>query len=503
MDLMAIDLGTSSVKVTITDSDSGEILAIGKQGYCIYTPRHGWIETDPIIWWTSTILAIKECLMEYPKSADHIGAIGLSGQMHGVIPIDKKKRELYNCILYSDARSGSILDRFPQEVRERLEYGSYNPLTSMMSAPKLLWLRLREEEIWEETFKWVMPKDYIRMKLTEHIATDVSDASGTSMMDYATHTWMPEVEKVGLSLEKFPEIRWSHEVVSETTRQIETLTGIKAGTPGVCGGADMACTSIGTGAIETGVASVTIGSAGHVIVTMNEVHHENTNKFYQMCHGIPGKYYAFGPLMSGGMNLSWMRDRFLEVSENLTFSQLDAFAEKSEPGSSGLMFLPYLAGTVVPHSDPNARGAFVGLSLKSSTGDIIRSIMEGVSYACKDMFDVMRSAGVKVERCNIGEGGSKSRLWCSILASMFGFAECAVMNHKDSAPIGATILAGMGIGAYKDWEEAVAKLNQAKPIGQNPELAEYYEKNFEVYQKMYPALKEIFVDINHNQEEEK
>lgn len=499
MDLMAIDLGTSSVKITITDSETGDILARGKQGYCLYTPRHGWVESDPTAWWMSTLLAIKECIADYPKTTDNISVIGLSGQMHGIIPVDKKNRELYNCIMYNDSRSDEILDKFPDKVKERLEYGGCNPLTSMMSAPKLLWLSQYESEVWRDTYKWVMPKDYIRMKLTDDISTDISDASGTLMMDYSSFGWMEQVEEVGLSLDKFPKIKKSHEIVSTISKQVEMLTGIKKDTPVVCGGADMACTALGTGAIHTGIASVTIGSAGHVIVQMNSVDRKNINKFYQMCHVIPGKYYAFGPILSGGICLSWLRDKFLELSDNLTFSQLDALAEKSEMGSSGIFFLPYLAGTVIPNSDPRARGAFVGLPLNSKTGDMIRSIMEGVGYACKDILDVMRKSGVEVHKCYIGEGGSKSSLWCSIIAAAFHVPDCGIMKNKDSAPVGATILAGMGIGAYKDWDEAVNKLNKAASCKVDEKMAKFYEENYKIYKEIYPALKSIFMSINKNQ----
>lgn len=496
MDLMAIDLGTSSVKVTITDSESGKILASGKQGYCFYTPHHGWIETDPTIWWTCTILAIKECLAEYPAPADHIAAIGLSGQMHGIIPIDAKGRELYNCIMYNDSRSEIILDQIPDEVREKLEYGGCNPLTSMMSAPKLLWLKLKEPEIWRDTRKWIMPKDFIRMRLSGDISTDISDASGTSMMDYETKQWMEIVEKIGLPLDKFPEIRPSHEVVSIISKQAELLTGLKIGTPIVCGAADMACTALGTGAIGPGLASVTIGSAGHVIVSMNRVDRKNIYSFYQMCHAIPGEYYAFGPILSGGLNLSWLRDRLCEVSDDLTFSQLDTFAAESPVGSSGLYFLPYLAGSVIPDSDTNARGAFVGLSLQHQTGDLIRAIMEGLGYAFQNALHVMKASGVYIDRCNLGEGGSKSKLWCSILAAMFDVKQCAVVSNKDSAPVGATILAGMGVGAYQKWDEAVTKLNNATPIEADKNMQDFYKHGFEIYKKIYPALKDIMKDIN-------
>lgn len=496
MDLMAIDLGTSSVKVTLTDSDTGEIISMGKQGYCLYTPHHGWVESDPIMWWTATILAIRECLSEYPGKTEQIAAIGLSGQMHGIIPVDKKHRELYNCIMYNDSRGDEVLSSFPDEVKHRLEQGGCNPLTSMMSAPKLLWLKIKEPEVWKETYRWVMPKDYIRMKLTDDIGTDVSDASGTSMMDYSSYKWMEEVELAGLSLDKFPDIRQSSEIVSSISRQVEMLTGLKQGTPVVCGGADMACTALGTGAKDPGIMSVTIGSAGHIIIPMSEVKQEQIGNYYQMCHAVPDRYYAFGPILSGGINLAWLKERFMEVSENLTFSQLDVLGDQAQMGSGGLFFLPYLAGTVIPHSDAKARGAFVGLSLNHTTGDMVRAIMEGVGYACKDIFKILEQADIQVNRCNIGEGGSRSQLWCEILASVFCIPECYVMKNKDSAPVGATILAGMGINAYQTWDEAIETLTKTTRLKADQKMAEFYERNYRVYKNIYPALKDIFGSIS-------
>lgn len=496
MDLMAIDLGSSSVKVTITESETGEILAFGKQGYSILTPRHGWIESDPSVWWSSMVLAIRECLAEYQKDSGQIAAIGLSGQMHGIIPVDANGHELYNCIMYSDSRSNSILNQIPDDVMNALEYGGYNPVTSMMSAPKLFWLRLNKPEIWKKTYKWVMPKDYVRMKLTGDISTDISDASGTSMMDYQSYQWIDCVEKIGLELEKFPEIKKSHEIVSTIPVSIEKITGLKAGTPVVCGAADMACTALGTGAIGKGTASITIGTAGHTIVAMDRVDHNNINAYYQMCHAIPGLYYAFGPILSGGINLSWFRDRLAEVTDDLTFAQMENYAAIAKPGCSGLYFLPYLAGSVIPDADPDARGAFIGLSLQHTTGDLIRSIMEGVGYAFKNVIDIMVKSGVCVDRYILGEGGSKSKLWCTIIASMLGEKECAVVHNKDSAPVGATILAGMGIGAYKNWDEAVQKLNSSSPVLKDDNMTSFYNKGFNIYRMMYPSNKELLKQIN-------
>ena len=496
MDLMAIDLGSSSVKVTITDSETGEILAFGKQGYCILTPKHGWIESDPSVWWTSTVLAIKECLAEYQKSVDQISAIGLSGQMHGIIPIDANGHELYNCIMYSDSRSNSILDQIPENIREIMESKGYNPVTSMMSAPKLLWLSIKEPDIWKQTKKWIMPKDYARMKLTGDISTDISDASGTSMMDYETYQWLECMDKIGLDLDKFPVIKQSHEIVSTTSKSVEMLTGLKEGTPVVCGAADMACTALGTGAIGNGIASITIGTAGHTIVAMDHVDKKNINSYYQMCHAIPGLYYAFGPILSGGINLSWFKDRLGEVTDDLTYAQIDSIASEAETGSSGLYFLPYLAGSVIPDADPDARGALIGLSLQHKTADLLRAIMEGVGYAFKNVIDVMQRSGVTIDRYILGEGGSKSKLWCTILASMLGEKDCAVVRNQDSAPVGATVLAGMGIGVYKDWEEAIRKLNCSSTVKKDKEMEDYYKKGFEIYRMIYPTNKEIIRRIN-------
>ena len=242
-----------------------------------------------------------------------------------------------------------------------------------------------------------MPKDYIRMKLTGKISTDISDASGTSMMDYSEYSWISDIEKVGLNLEKFPEIKLSHEVVGEITKKAANLTGLKIGTPVVCGGADMACTALGTGAIKSGVASVTIGSAGHVIISMDDVNHDNVDKFYQMCHAIPGKYYAFGPLTSGGISLSWFRDRLIEVSDNLSYSTINDIANTSTPGSSGLFFSPYLTGIVVPHSDPFiprcvCRSVFKNFNRRYAAFYYGRRWLR-----LKDILDVMQMSGINVE----------------------------------------------------------------------------------------------------------
>ncbi len=336
-----------------------------------------------------------------------------------------------------------------------------------------------------------MPKDYIRNKLAGGFETDVSDASGTSMMDYQTLQWLPVVEKAGMSLDLFPAIRRSEEIVGQVTSAAAGLAGLKEGTPVVCGAADMACTALGTGAIEAGVASITIGSAGHVIIPMLQTNPRAIGKYYQMCHAVPGLFYAFGPILSGGINLAWLREVFGAVSENLTFSQLDELAQNAEKGCSGLFFLPYLAGTVIPHSDAGARGAFVGLTLKNDAGEMVRAIMEGVAYAFKEVMLTIAENGVSAARCNIGEGGSRSQLWSAIVASAMNVRESYVMKNKDSAPVGATILAGMGGGAYTDWQAAIDSLTATVKQPVDPELAAFYDKRFSVYRALYPTLRDL------------
>lgn len=345
-----------------------------------------------------------------------------------------------------------------------------------------------------------MPKDYIRLKLTGGLATDISDASGTSMMDYETFDWMPEVEKIGMPLDIFPAIRRSEELVAEVSSHAALLTGLKVGTPVACGAADMACTALGTGAIDAGVASITIGSAGHVIIPMDRVNHGSVGKYYQMCHAVPGRYYAFGPILSGGINLAWFRDLFAPICENLTYSQLDELARHAEMGSSGALFMPYLAGMVIPHSDARARGAFVGLTLKNDTGEMVRAIMEGVAYAFKDVLQIITADGVPVNKANIGEGGSRSQLWSSIVAAALNVPDCSVMKNKDSAPVGATILAGIGGGAFGDWQTAVDSLTATVPQAIKPEMAAFYEKRHKLFRQVYPAICELSHNINADYE---
>lgn len=506
MTLMSIDLGTSSVKVTVHDHETGKVLAFGRGHYPLITEKQGYVEQNPNQWWSATKEAVQQCLKNFTRDPSLIKGIGLSGQMCGVTPVDKKGNALYNCITYLDTRCTEELALLKTKEIDIVRVG-LNPISNLMSAPKILWLKNNRPDIWKETYKWLMPKDFIRLKLTGTFGTDPTDASATLFMDFFHKTWDPIIEEFGLYQDKFVEINQSSEVIGTVTKQAAEETGLLEGIPVVAGGADMVCTALGTRAIKEGTISLTIGTAGHVIAPIAKPELAYAKQLFQFCHAIPDLYYAFGAVFAGGLSLAWFKEILTSLGqENLreddVYREINREAGRVSSGSSGLFFLPFLTGSGVPYSDPKAKGSFIGLSVRHTSGQMARAIMEGVSYNFRQIVDTMESTGIPVREIYLGEGGSKSILWSNILTAIIDRGSVGLMENKDSAPVGAAILAGIGTGLYGDWTEAVTKLTQVRSIEKDMPMSEQYRKGYNVYQKLYPALQDIFTEI-HEMEEQK
>ncbi|MFC5703994.1 xylulokinase [Cohnella faecalis] len=501
MALIVIDLGTSSVKVALYDHETGEILSTGRGHYRLYSEKQGYAEQNPEEWWTQTKYAIQECLHRAKISPKSIKGIGLSGQMCGVVPVTKSGQPLYNCITHLDTRCVEEIASLRERQEDVLRIGM-NPITNLMSAPKLMWLKNNRKDVWDQAHKWLMPKDYIRLKLTGTFGTDSTDASATLFMDFNKKTWDPLIEHFGLDITKFPEVNLPYELVGSVTKSAAEETGLAPGTPLAAGAADMACTALGTRAVSEGNISVTIGTAGHLIAPIAAPDPAYAGRLYQFCHAVPDMYYAFGSIPAGGLSLSWLIDLLNPLlndepgnNRKLTYEKMNRMAEESTIGSKGLFFLPYLAGSVVPYADPKAKGTFIGLSIRHSYGDMARAVMEGVAYNFRQIVELLDLCNIPAHQLFFGEGGMNSQIWTRILTSVMNRGNAFLMKDKDSAPLGAAIIAGMGTGLYHDWNDAVNKLSQVETVPNDLAMAESYSKLYRIYEGLYPTLKTTFEQI--------
>lgn len=495
--IMAIDLGTSSAKSVLYDAHNGEVLAKGSGTYSLLYPKPGFVEQSPIEWWDGVVTSIRKCIKHFNGDLSDIAAIGLSGQMVGLVPVDYKGKPLYNCITHLDTRCGEELDAMRGD--DGLTAVGMNQASYITTAPKLYWLYKHERRIWDSMHVWLYPKDYIRFRLTGTMGTEVTDASDSMFMDFYKNEWHPIIEKYGMDVRKFPEITHSHQIAGCLTRQAAEETGLREGIPVVAGGADMACTALGSGAIETGVVSVTIGTTGHIKTAIAEPKPSLIGKkTLQLAHAIPGMYYAFGAIPAGGLSYAWLGNVLLTYAEKpeggSVLARMDEAAAEVPAGSNGVFFLPYLGGSLIPHLDSNASGGFVGLRASSSAGVMARAVMEGVAYHFKQIIQLFEDSGLPVDRVCLGEGGCNSRLWVDILSSVFN-RETHVVNNKDGAPLGAAIIAGVGAGIYSDWHQAARSMNRTEYVHVDSRAVEVYERAYEVFLRFYPALRGIFKDI--------
>lgn len=498
--LLGLDIGTSGVKGILVRKD-GEILATHISEYPLQTPRPGWAEQDPESWWLAVRIVCQALLKKASVRSSAIKGIGLSGQMHGSVFLDAAGSSIRPCILWCDGRTGrecgEIVERFGQERLNRL---TCNTALAGFTLPKILWLRKNEPEHWSQTRQILLPKDYIRYCLTGRYAAEVSDAAGSFMFDVAGRAWSKELlRELDISPDLLPECFESTDVCGEVTPEAANLTGLTAGTPVVGGGADNTCGAIGTGVIREGQVLASLGTSGVVFSPSAEVRFDPAQRIHFFCHSVPGLWYLMGCMLSAGNSLRWFRDCLAgeEIAEGRAkgvdpYSLLSAQAEQTPLGSEGLVFLPYLMGERSPHGDPDARGAFVGLTVRHSKGHLVRSIMEGVALGMTDMLEIMRELGVPAERVRATGGGARSPLWRQILADTLGAAVETIASDEGPA-LGAALIAGVGTGVYAGFEEATAQtVKIAGCIDPIPENQDRYRELFTVYRNLYPILKESF-----------
>ena len=501
--LIGIDIGTTGTKTILVD-EKGNQLASALEEYPLYTPHPKWAEQEPEDWWKATVNTIREVIEKAEINNADIKGIGLSGQMHGLVIMDKKHQVLRPSILWCDVRTSDQCEYIRETVGTKiLTQSTCNPVLEGFTAPKIIWVRDQEPEIYEQTTNILLPKDYVRFRLTGEISMEVSDAAGTLLFDVAERQWSQAVlDKLDLNSDLLPPTYESIDVCGEITPSVAKITGLLAGTPVVGGGADNACSAVGNGIVKEGRVSASLGTSGVVLAHSDQVRVDPDLRLHSFCHSVPNKCYIMGVMLSAGGAYRWFRDtvaqrELAEAKANGTdaYDLLGAQAENAPVGSEGLIFLPYLTGERTPHADANAKANFFGLTLRHQRSHLIRSVMEGVTYGMRDSLELIRGLGTTVDQIYATGGGSRSTLWRQMQADIYQ-AEIVTINIEEGPAFGAAILAGVGTGVYTSVESATDQIvkitSQTDPISDHVEI---YEQYYRIYRDLYPALKPKFDQV--------
>ena len=484
---IGIDVGTSSVKVIAVDP-SGKLLATAASSLEITRPQPGWSEQNPEDWWIGSCLALRRCIDII--GSPEILSIGLSGQMHSLVPLDKNGAVVRPAILWNDVRTIVEVESIRKKIgNDSLRRLTGNPALEGFTAPKLMWVRDNEPDCFNRFTQILLAKDYIRFRLTGELSTDPSDASGTLLFDVAGGNWSEEMcSSLGIDSRMLPPIIGSSNTAGSVTKKAASQTGIPAGVTVVTGGSDNACAAVGAGVVSPGNALITIGTSGAVVAVTDTAVSDAEMRVHSMCHALPSTWYLMGVVLSAGASLDWWR----RTSGRADYNDLIREAEHVEVGSGGVTFLPYLNGERTPHADADARSVFLGMHAGIERGHMTRAVLEGVSYALKDSLELMNPLGVNPVRAVAVGGGAKSPVWLHILSDVLNL-ELRTVGPSEGAPLGAAMLAAVGHGAFCSPGDAVESwLFDLETIEPDPSVLEQYAGGYDRYVSLYPLLKPVF-----------
>ncbi len=498
--LLGIDVGTTGSKALLI-GEGGVIVATHTEEYPMNTPQPQWAEQDPEEWWRAVTESVRAVLEISGIDPSDVKGVGLTGQMHGLVLLGREGKPLRPCIMWNDQRSGVQCVWITEKVgARRLLELTGNPVLSGFTAPKIVWVREHEPQIYEQVTKVLLPKDYIRFRLTGEFATEVSDASGTSLFNVGGRRWSEEiVEELEIPWEWLPDCYESPVVSGLISPAAAESTGLKAGTPVVGGGGDQAAQAVGSGIIEPGLVSVTVGTSGVIFISTDDFLVESQGRLHAFCHAVPDKWHLMGVMLSAGGSLRWFRDTLGWMEKAVAalvgrdpYELLTSEAALVPPGSEGLLFLPYLTGERTPYPDPDARAVFMGLTLRHGKPHLVRALLEGVAYGLRDSMELVKALGLEIRQVRASGGGARSELWRQILADVFG-VELAIINVTEGAAYGAALLAGVGTGIYKDVDEAcdttIKVLQCIAPTQKNVPI---YDDYYSIYGSLYRVLKPSF-----------
>ncbi len=489
---LGLDTGTSGTKAIIVD-ETGKLLASDTQEYELSTPHPQWAEQDPETqWWAAAQFAIQSVLGKANLTGGDIAGVGLTGQMHGSVFLDKNQTVLRPALLWCDARTGAECDQITQAVggREKLFELIGQPVLASFTAPKIVWVKNHEPAVYDKIAHVLLPKDFIRLRLTGEFAAEVSDASGTSLLDVRRRDWsQPMLDALQIPRDWLPRVYESPEITGRITDEAARLTGLKAGTPVAGGGGDQAAGAVGCGVVARGRVSEALGTSGVVFAHSDDAFFDPEMRIQTFCHAVPGAWHLMGCVLSAGGSLRWYRDTF---APGQSYDALTQGAANAPVGCEGLQFLPYLTGERTPYPDPNARGVFFGATLRSQTHWFVRAVLEGIAYGLNDSFTLLDAINVPVNEVRVSGGGAKSALWLQILADVIN--QPHVTLHVDEGPaFGAALLAGVGTGTFATVAEACDAT--IRPVGKttpNAQNVSDYAKYYALYRTLYPALQAAF-----------
>lgn len=497
--VVGIDVGTSGTKTALF-TGCGKLLASSNAEYPMSQPNNGWAEQDPDDWWNAAVSGLKYVLAKVPADT-MIAGIGLSGQMHGLVMLDEVGRVLRPSIIWCDQRTEREVAQMNDIIgREKLIEITANPAMTGFTAAKILWVKNNEPAIYEKCAHILLPKDYIRFKLTGEIATEVSDASGMQLMDIAARDWSDEIlDLLEIDKKLLGKMYESPEITGRIYRQAADITGLEEGIPVVGGAGDNPAAAVGTGVVSEGSAFTTLGSSAVIYAVSDTIKIDKEGRVHTLCASAPGKWTVMSCTQGAGLSFKWLRDTccFPEVTESAQknvdpYMIMDELAESAPIGSGRLLFLPYLMGERSPHPDPDCRGVFFGLSASHTRGNLIRAVMEGVSYSQLECLNVFKDMGVPVSDMVLTGGGSKSRFWSQMLADLYG-CPVSVIQSGEGAARGAALLAAVGAGIFPTVQDACAvALKKGAALAPDSDRAAAYKPFYDLYKKLYRDLREDF-----------
>ncbi len=492
---LGLDVGTGGSRALLIDAAGVVRFSYIAPHQEMNMPRPLWAEQNPDDWWRASQEAVRGVLKLANTTGEAVRGVGLSGQMHGLVVLDGNNQVIRPALIWCDQRSQKQVDAIEAKVgRAKVLEFTANPVLTGFTLPKLLWVRDEEPARYERIRKLLLPKDYVRFKLTGEFATEVSDASGTSLFDVAHRTWSAGMTTaLGIDPSILPKVYESSEITGAIHAEAATSTGLKAGTPVVGGGGDQAASAIGNGIVEPGATSCTVGTSGVVFAYLAEPAYDQLGRVHTFCHAIPNTWHVMGVTQGAGLSLQWFRNRLVS---GIDYDDLTAEATLSPRGADGLFWLPYLMGERTPHLDAAARGAWIGLTAKHRRADLVRAILEGVSYSLRDSLEIIRQLGARVTDVRLSGGGARSPFWHQLFADIFGVPVVTLQTQEGSA-YGAALLATVGTGQFRSVREACASV--IKPVeAKEPDHAacDFYNRAYRIYGSLYPALKQAYQEIS-------
>ncbi|MGQ0633158.1 MAG: xylulokinase [Planctomycetaceae bacterium] len=501
---LGIDVGTSGTKSLAMRKD-GRILASATIEYRLSNPRPGWSEQAPHDWWQATVKSVRAIIQRGKIKPASVAGIGLSGQMHGSVFLDAKQQVIRPAILWNDQRTAAECAEIEARAGGRAQLIELvaNPALTGFTAPKIVWLRKHEPRNFVKVRQVLLPKDYVRFRLTGEYATEVSDASGTLLLDVRNRRWSQSLlQLLEIDPGLLPAVFESEEVSGQLTTASAKLLGLPAGVPVVGGGGDQAAGAVGNGIVNEGVISATMGTSGVVFAHSDHVQYDPQGRLHTFCHAVRGKWHVMGVVLSAGGSLQWYRNQLGDAEVALArrkkvdpYELLTAQAAQAPPGCEGLFFLPYLTGERTPHADPQARGAWVGLSLRHGRPHLVRSIIEGATYALRDSLEIIRQLQIPITEIRLSGGGARSTFWRQVQADIYG-TKVVTVNSQEGPAYGAALLAAVGTGAYKSVPEACrATIKVVRQASPNARIRSRYDAAYPIYQRLYRSLREDFQAI--------